>query len=61
MNEFHQISLKLQLGIDPAQKVDPVTLRDLWEQRCQQQLEEKLMARNQARANIRTTTYGKSA
>ncbi len=44
MNEFHQISLKLQLGIDPAQQVDPGTLRDLWEQRCQQQIQMLLSA-----------------
>lgn len=38
MNEIHQISLKLQLGIDPAAKVAPSTLRAMWETQARRHL-----------------------
>ncbi len=43
MNHFHQISLKLQLGIDPAQEIEPLKLREMWDRRCQKKLEEQLL------------------
>lgn len=33
MNAIQQISLKLQLGIDPAVRMSPETLRALWQAR----------------------------
>ena len=51
MNEFHQISLKLQLGINPMEKVDPITLRELWEQHCQAQMQDRMRSRRQVRQN----------
>jgi hypothetical protein len=57
MNEFHQISLKLQLGIDPMEKVDPITLRELWEQRCQAQMKERMRSGQLAR-QIRVASAG---
>lgn len=38
MNAIHQISLKLQLGIDPDARVAPSTLRAMWETQASRRL-----------------------
>jgi hypothetical protein len=32
LNAIQQISLKLQMGIDPAADINPVMLRSMWQQ-----------------------------
>jgi len=45
LNAIQQISLKLQMGIDPAADINPVMLRSMW----QQLLAEKVGIRRSAR------------
>ncbi len=37
MNAIQQISLKLQMGLDPATHIHPARLRAMWSERGQQQ------------------------
>ena len=39
MNAIQQISLKLQMGIDPALNIQPDNLRKMWNERVRQRAE----------------------
>jgi len=39
MNTIHQISLKLQMGINPAAQIQPETLRAMWRQLSLERIE----------------------
>ena len=41
MNAIQQISLKLQMGIDPALNIQPETLRKMWSERVRDRAERR--------------------
>ena len=54
VNEIHQISLKLRLGIDPAQPIAPDELLTRWKNQCRMELSEKIRAQRALPADRRT-------
>ncbi len=42
MNEIHQISLKLRLGMHPDRAIKPGELRRLWDERCKDVLKRRI-------------------
>ncbi len=54
MNAIQQISLKLQLGIDPSCKIPPEDLRNMWRQASEEKFGSDWRARRDAPCLFKT-------